>query len=43
MLFDDFLYHGVILSYIAVEETVQQPNAGRQARLEAGARDERTL
>ena len=29
MLFDDFLYHGVILSYIAVEETVQQPNEER--------------
>ena len=28
MLFDDFLYHGVILSYIAVEETVQQVAVG---------------
>jgi hypothetical protein len=38
MFFDDLLYHSFILPYIAVEETVLQPNAGPQARPEAGAR-----
>jgi hypothetical protein len=43
MLSDDLLYHEFILSYIAVEETVLQPNARRQARGAAEARHERTL
>jgi hypothetical protein len=43
MFFDDLLYHAFILPYIAVEETVLQPNAPLQARLKAGTRDERRL
>jgi hypothetical protein len=43
MFFDDFLYHGFILPYIAVEKTVLQPNAAPQPRLEAGATEERKL
>src|ERR671922_1073521 len=43
MFFDDLLYHGFILPYLAIEETVLQPNAGPQAPPMAGARDERRL
>ena len=43
IFFDDFLYHGFILPYLAVEETVLQPNATHQARGIVGARHERTL
>jgi hypothetical protein len=41
MFFDDLLYHGFILSHIAVRETVLMPNAAPQPLPEAGA--ERTL
>jgi hypothetical protein len=43
MFFDDLLYHGFILSYLAIEETVLQPNATPQPLPEAGARYERRL
>ena len=43
MFFDNLLYHESILSYIAAEETVLQPNAGAHLLPEAGARYERRL
>lgn len=43
MFFDDLLYHGVILPYLAVEETVLQPNASGEPRPIAEATQERKL